>query len=191
MPIAKVESLDHDGRGVAHVDGKAIFIEGALPGELVEYASYRRKPKYENASTIASNSRVEPERGSALSPFWSRCGGCSMQHSGSVGTNGRQAAGARGCALAYCPYPRRSDTPAHFGTALEVSAACPIVGAHGSHAKAAALVGFRERHSSFVAVDGLLRDPAREGFGVLIPELKSPDWRDVPDRIDCLRSRWQ
>lgn len=52
MPIAQIESLDHEGRGVAHVDGKAVFIEGALPGEVVEYASYRRKPSYEKAHAL-------------------------------------------------------------------------------------------------------------------------------------------
>jgi 23S rRNA (uracil1939-C5)-methyltransferase len=35
MPIATIESLEHEGRGVAHVEGKTIFIEGALPGERV------------------------------------------------------------------------------------------------------------------------------------------------------------
>ena len=79
MPIAVIESLDHEGRGVAHVDGKAIFIEGALPGETVEYASYRRKPRYENASVLsvvkASSQRVVPG-----CPNFGTCGGCSMQH---------------------------------------------------------------------------------------------------------------
>ena len=64
MPTAAIESLDHEGRGVAHIDGKAIFIEGALPGEIVEFASYRRKAKYETASTLsvikASSQRVVP-----------------------------------------------------------------------------------------------------------------------------------
>ncbi|MBW6454034.1 MAG: TRAM domain-containing protein, partial [Methyloprofundus sp.] len=32
-----IESLAHDGRGVAHVDGKVIFIDEALPGEEVEF----------------------------------------------------------------------------------------------------------------------------------------------------------
>ena len=41
-----IESLDHEGRGVAHDAGKAIFIEGALPGELVEYTVYRNKPSF-------------------------------------------------------------------------------------------------------------------------------------------------
>ena len=32
---AEVTSLSHDGRGVARVDDKVVFIEGALPGEQV------------------------------------------------------------------------------------------------------------------------------------------------------------
>jgi len=32
-----IESLSHDGRGVAHVDGKVIFIDEALPGPSVVY----------------------------------------------------------------------------------------------------------------------------------------------------------
>ncbi len=44
-----IESLDQEGRGVAHADGKVIFIQGALPGELVTYASYSKKPSYEIA----------------------------------------------------------------------------------------------------------------------------------------------
>ena len=33
--MIRVESLDQEGRGVAHADGKVMFVEGALPGELV------------------------------------------------------------------------------------------------------------------------------------------------------------
>ncbi len=79
MPEALIESLDNEGRGVAHVDGKAIFIEGALPGERVEYSSYRRKPNYEQAHAEriikASSQRVTPH-----CPHFGVCGGCSMQH---------------------------------------------------------------------------------------------------------------
>jgi 23S rRNA (uracil1939-C5)-methyltransferase len=79
MAIAIVESLDHEGRGVAHVEGKAIFIEGALPGERVEYSSYRRKPSYEQATATQilkpSGQRVEPR-----CRHFGTCGGCSMQH---------------------------------------------------------------------------------------------------------------
>ena len=46
---ALVESLDQEGRGVAHVEGKAIFIRGALPNEKVTYQSTRIKSSYEFA----------------------------------------------------------------------------------------------------------------------------------------------
>lgn len=74
-----IESLDHEGRGIAHVDGKVIFIEGALTGERVTYASYRRKKNYEQAKTTQilkhSFMRVQPK-----CPNFGICGGCSMQH---------------------------------------------------------------------------------------------------------------
>ena len=52
MPVV-VESLDREGRGIARVEGKVIFIDGGLPGETVSYSSYRKKPNYELASCIA------------------------------------------------------------------------------------------------------------------------------------------
>jgi 23S rRNA (uracil1939-C5)-methyltransferase len=74
-----VESLDQEGRGVARRDGKAIFIEGALPGETVTCTVTRRKPSYEVAtldSVLAeSASRVAPR-----CPHFGVCGGCSLQH---------------------------------------------------------------------------------------------------------------
>ena len=81
MPIGNIESMDHEGRGIARLDGKAIFVEGALPGERVEFASFRRKPNYEQAVTErvlqASSQRVTPP-----CPHFGECGGCSMQHVG-------------------------------------------------------------------------------------------------------------
>ncbi|WP_018151287.1 23S rRNA (uracil(1939)-C(5))-methyltransferase RlmD [Leeia oryzae] len=79
MPIAQVESLDHEGHGVAHVEGKTIFIDGALTGETVEYSSYRKKPAFENAQI----SRVLSESSQRVTPkcqHFGVCGGCSMQH---------------------------------------------------------------------------------------------------------------
>jgi len=74
-----IESVDHEAHGIAHHDGKVIFVDGALPGETVIASSYRKKPKYENAQTIAvvkaSSSRVTPQ-----CPHYGTCGGCSMQH---------------------------------------------------------------------------------------------------------------
>jgi 23S rRNA (uracil1939-C5)-methyltransferase len=74
-----VESLDHEGRGIAHTDGKVIFIEGALTGERVTYSSYRKKNNFEQAHVgkILKQSfmRVQPK-----CPNFGVCGGCSMQH---------------------------------------------------------------------------------------------------------------
>ncbi|MBA4382696.1 MAG: 23S rRNA (uracil(1939)-C(5))-methyltransferase RlmD [Sideroxydans sp.] len=74
-----IESLDHEGRGIAHADGKVIFIEGALTRELVTYSTYRKKNNYEQAKVgqILKKSfmRVQPKCSS-----FGVCGGCSMQH---------------------------------------------------------------------------------------------------------------
>ncbi|MDP1718717.1 MAG: TRAM domain-containing protein, partial [Burkholderiales bacterium] len=45
-----IESLDQEGRGVARMDGKAIFVDGALPGEVVDATPYRKLPSYELAT---------------------------------------------------------------------------------------------------------------------------------------------
>ena len=76
---AIIESLDQEGRGVAHVDGKTIFIDGALPNEKVTFQSYRIKPSYEVANVVdvlkQSNQRVTPK-----CPHFGLCGGCKLQH---------------------------------------------------------------------------------------------------------------
>ena len=49
MPVAVIESLDHEGRGVARAEGKVVFVDGALPGEKVEYSVYRSRPSFDLA----------------------------------------------------------------------------------------------------------------------------------------------
>jgi 23S rRNA (uracil1939-C5)-methyltransferase len=74
-----IESLAHDGRGVAHRDGKAVFIDGALPGEEVgfEYLATHRKYDEGRVTDVhrPSHERVEPR-----CPHFGVCGGCSLQH---------------------------------------------------------------------------------------------------------------
>ena len=82
--VATIESLDQEGRGVTHVDGKAIFIEGALTGERVTYSSYRRKSSYEFAR-VESVLRASPGRVKPQCPHFGVCGGCALQHA-DVGT---------------------------------------------------------------------------------------------------------
>ncbi|MCW5604430.1 MAG: TRAM domain-containing protein, partial [Burkholderiales bacterium] len=79
MPNIITESLDQEGRGVAHCDGKAVFIDGALPGETVAYSVYRRKPSYELA-TLDAVLRESASRVASRCPFFGTCGGCRLQH---------------------------------------------------------------------------------------------------------------
>lgn len=76
---ATIESLDQEGRGVTHVEGKTIFIDGALPNEKVTFQSLRIKPSYEVANVVEvlkqSNQRVTPK-----CPHFGLCGGCKLQH---------------------------------------------------------------------------------------------------------------
>ena len=77
--MIRVDSLDQEGRGVARAGGKVIFIDGALPGETVEYSPYAKKPHYELAQLTRvlkpSSARVAPR-----CPHFGVCGGCSLQH---------------------------------------------------------------------------------------------------------------
>ncbi len=79
MPTGIIESLDHEARGITRLDGKTIFVEGALPGEHVEYVCFHKKPTFE----VARVQRVvqeSPSRVTPKCPHFGVCGGCSMQH---------------------------------------------------------------------------------------------------------------
>ena len=74
-----IESLAHDGRGVAHVDGKVIFIDEALPGEEVEFIYTESRKDYAEGKVVTLLSRAT-DRVDALCPHYGVCGGCSFQH---------------------------------------------------------------------------------------------------------------
>jgi 23S rRNA (uracil1939-C5)-methyltransferase len=76
---ADVHGLAHDGRGVARVDGKAVFIEGALPGERVRFRVFKRRRQMDEAGLVEvvtpSAERIAPK-----CAHFGVCGGCSLQH---------------------------------------------------------------------------------------------------------------
>lgn len=78
-----VERLDQEGRGIAHVDGKVVFIQGALPGENVTYERLRSKPSFDMGRVTVVN-RESPMRVKPRCPNFGHgpgsCGGCTMQH---------------------------------------------------------------------------------------------------------------
>lgn len=144
-----VESLDQEGRGIAHADGKVIFIEGALPGERATYSSYRKKPSFEMAQVTdifkPSFMRVAPK-----CIHFGVCGGCSMQH---LETRAQVAAKQR----------ILEDNLARIGKATPETILPPIHGLPWGYRQRArlsvryvrkkgkTLVGFHEKRSSFVA----------------------------------------
>ena len=76
---ADVVDLAHDGRGVARVEGKAVFIEGALPSERVRFRVHKRRRHMDEAALVdvlaASAERAVPR-----CAHFGICGGCSLQH---------------------------------------------------------------------------------------------------------------
>ena len=76
---ATIESASHDGRGIAAVSGKKVFVAGALPGETVEFIRRKSRRNFDEAELLAvvesSDDRIE-----AKCEAFGRCGGCSLQH---------------------------------------------------------------------------------------------------------------
>jgi 23S rRNA (uracil1939-C5)-methyltransferase len=74
-----IDRLSHEGRGVARVDGKTVFVSGALAGETVRAVYVKQHRRYDEARTesvvVPSADRVVPRCAHA-----DLCGGCSLQH---------------------------------------------------------------------------------------------------------------
>ncbi|MFP5309969.1 MAG: class I SAM-dependent RNA methyltransferase [Actinomycetes bacterium] len=76
---ASVDGFTHGGEGVARVEGKAVFVAGALPGERVRLRVVEDRPRWARAELVevldGSPDRVEPP-----CPYLPDCGGCDLQH---------------------------------------------------------------------------------------------------------------
>ena len=164
-----IESLDHEGRGVAHREGKTIFVEGALPGESVTVRTLRRKPSYE----IATVERVVEAASARRRPrcaHYGRCGGCSLQH---VDLTTQVAAKQRVLEDALSHLGKvRPDVmlPAIHGLAWQYRHRARFTVRHVPK-KGGTLVGFHEKRSSYVA-DMTSCDIVPERVSKLLPVLR-------------------
>ena len=149
-----VESLDLEAQGVArNAAGKVVFIEGALPGEVVRVSVLRRKPQWERATAVEirheSAQRVRPACPHfGLHP--GACGGCKVQH-------------LHAAAQVAVKQRVLEDNLQHLGKLRPERMLRPIEGAASGyrhrarlsvryvHKKGVVLVGFHERKSSYVA----------------------------------------
>jgi 23S rRNA (uracil1939-C5)-methyltransferase len=146
---ARIDSLAHDGRGVAHIGGKATFIDGALPGEEVSFV-YRTQRKRYDEGELSEVIEASPDRVVPRCIHFGLCGGCSLQHAS-------PAAQLRLKEAALLEDLRR------IGSVTPEAMLPPLSGAHWGYRrrarlgakfvdkKQAMLVGFRERRSALLA----------------------------------------
>jgi 23S rRNA (uracil1939-C5)-methyltransferase len=175
--VAEVHGLSHDGRGIARVDGKTVFIDGALPGERVTYKLGRRRRNYDNAELVEVL-RASPQRVQPRCPAFGTCGGCSLQH---LDTRAQIAAKQQ----------TMLDNLLHIGkcTPLSVRPALtgPVwgyrrkarLGVRNVPKKGGVLVGFREKAKSYIA-DMRSCDVLAPRIAALLPTL-----RDLIGGLSC------
>ena len=149
-----IESLDLDAQGIAHkADGKVVFIEGALPFELVNVNVHRKKNNWE----LGTLSHIHKESSQRVKPqciyfglHSNACGGCKMQH---LNPSAQVAVKQRVI----------EDSLWHLGKVKPEFILRPIHGLDWHYRyrarlsvryvrkKAKVLIGFHERKSSYVA----------------------------------------
>lgn len=78
-----VESLQLDGKGIAHCGAKPLFVDGALQGERIRYELVKTKPR-NHIGRLVEILQPSPHRVTPRCPhfgfFQGACGGCSLQH---------------------------------------------------------------------------------------------------------------
>jgi 23S rRNA (uracil1939-C5)-methyltransferase len=77
--MARIEALSHEGRGIAWLEGKTVFIDGALPGEEVLFTYTRRRARFDEG-VVCRRLTTAPERVEPRCAHFGVCGGCSLQH---------------------------------------------------------------------------------------------------------------
>lgn len=181
MGVAAIESLTHDARGVARLDGKATFIEGSLPGERVRFRYRRRHSRYDTG-TVVEVLAPSPDRVAPPCGYFGVCGGCALQH------------------LSEPAQPRvkqrqLAETLARVGRVEPACWLTPIqaptrgyrrrarLGVRVVEKKGGVIIGFRERRRSYITplTECLTLDPR---LSALLPVLRVAISRlSRPDRI--------
>lgn len=169
MTEAVIESIDQEGVGVAHVDGKVIFIDGGITGERVAYAKRRSRGNFD-LGTVTQVLRESSQRVTPRCRYFGACGGCAMQH-----IDGAAQVAAKQRVL--------EDNLARIGKVKPDHILPPVLGpawgyrnrarlsVHYVAKKGGVLVGFHERKSSFVA-DTMSCEVLPRSVASLIPELR-------------------
>lgn len=146
---AEIESLNHEGRGLTQVDGKVVFVHGALPGERVRFR-YTRIQKSHDEGTVVEVLKASPKRAGPRCPHAAICGGCSLQHMSPAAQIGMKQ-------------ETLEDVLGRIGKVRPEQWLEPLAAGHWGYRRKArlgvryvakkgrTLVGFRERGTSYIA----------------------------------------
>lgn len=144
-----VETLSHDGRGIARQDGKILFVDGALPGEKVMAKVVSTRSKFDELRTLEVL-EAAADRQTPPCEFADLCGGCSLQHMSSdtqvrfkENTLREQFAHFGGIEPEEWVAPLRPDSTLGYRRKARM-------GVRYVKARESVLVGFREKRNSFL-----------------------------------------
>ena len=79
MEKVEVIDFDHQGRGIGKLNNKTVFINNALPGEIVEIKVLKEKKNFIEAD-VSSILKESPIRINPVCPYFNKCGGCDLMH---------------------------------------------------------------------------------------------------------------
>ena len=148
-PIATIESVDQEGRGVARIEGKTTFVDGALPGEVAHVKLRRRKPTFDQGDVdqllVESAERVRPQ-----CKHFGVCGGCSHQHQHWLAQVAVKQRVLEDCLERIGKVRAETMLPPLFGVPWGYRHRARLSVKYVPK-KGGVLVGFHERRSSFIA----------------------------------------
>lgn len=76
----RIDDLGNNGEGIGHMDGYALFVKGALPGETIRAKTMKCKKNYGFAKMTEILQSVDAGRVEPKCPVAGKCGGCTLQH---------------------------------------------------------------------------------------------------------------
>ncbi len=76
---AKITRLDHQGQGIALVEGIVTFIPKTVPGDVVNIVLKAKKKTYQTGELV-NLITPSPSRKPAFCPYYALCGGCQLQN---------------------------------------------------------------------------------------------------------------
>jgi 23S rRNA (uracil1939-C5)-methyltransferase len=79
MPVIEISAMTFGPYGVGHLDGKAVMVAHAAPGDVVEVEMRENRRDYA-IGELRKVLDAGPERRAPPCPYLPRCGGCDWQH---------------------------------------------------------------------------------------------------------------